>query len=55
MNSRTKKEDCIIFHTYNIKESEGTIHTSLEYICWSPLMFLLATFPKVAKIKRKEF
>jgi hypothetical protein len=55
MNSRTKKEDCIIIHTYNnIKESEDTIHTSFEYICLSPLMFLLATFPKVAKIKREK-
>ncbi len=32
MNSRTKKEDCIIIHTYNIKESEAIIHTSIEYI-----------------------
>ncbi len=29
MNSRTKKEDCIIIHTYNIKEREATIHTSI--------------------------
>ncbi len=54
MNSRTK-EDCIIIHTYNIKESEATIHTSIEYICLSPLMFLLATFPRVVKKKRKKF
>jgi hypothetical protein len=69
MNSQTTtttKEDCIIIHTYNIQESEATIHTSIEYIlldsfdvlayniCLSPLMFLLATFPKVAQKKKKK-
>lgn len=44
----------IIIHIYNIKESEATIHTSIEYIGLSPLMFVLATFPKVANKKEKS-